>query len=111
MPRAGELDIRSFASDTTFVIGADTLRAYLVAGHTAGTAVYLFRSILFLGDAVTWSWWRGFEPAKRGFSDDTKEAARSLDALWPRLPAGAVKYACTAHARCGPFSLRFLDDR
>jgi len=110
LPRAGELDVRTFARDTAFVVGADTLHAYLVAGHTAGTTVYLFRGVLFLGDAVTYSRRHGFAPAKRGFSDDTRVAAASLERLWDRLPPGAVRYVCTAHAHCVAFSPRFLDD-
>lgn len=110
LPQPGELDVRPFAQDTTFLVGSDTLRAYLVAGHTAGTAVYLFRGILFLGDAVTYSRRHGFAPARRGFSDDTREAAANLDLLWTRLPTGAVRYVCTAHAHCVPFSARFMDD-
>lgn len=109
LPRADQLDVQAFGQDTSFVIGADTLRAYLVTGHTAGTVVYLFRGTLFLGDAVTYSRWGGFAPAKRGFSDDTRAAATNLESLWPRLPPG-VRYVCTAHARCTAYSPRFLAD-
>ena len=110
LPRAGELDVRTFSQDTTFVLGADTLRAYVVAGHTAGTTVYLFRGILFLGDAVTWSRRRGFGPAKPRVSDDPRTAEENLARLWSRLPPGGVRYVCTAHAHCSPFSNRFLLD-
>ena len=110
LPRAGDLDVRTFARDTTFVVGADTLRAYLVTGHTAGTVVYLFRGILFLGDAVTYSRWRGFAPAKPRVSDDPRVALENLERLWPRLPAGGVRYVCTAHAHCAPYTARFLTD-
>jgi glyoxylase-like metal-dependent hydrolase (beta-lactamase superfamily II) len=110
LPRAGELDVRTFAADTAFVLGADTLRAYVVPGHTAGSAAYLFRGVLFVGDAATYSWWRGFAPARRGYSDDARGAAASLARLWPRLPPGGVRYVCTAHARCAPFTARFLAD-
>lgn len=110
LPRAGDLEIVAFASDTAFVVGADTLRAYLVSGHTAGTAVYLLRGVLFLGDAVTWSRFGGFAPAKRGFSDDRREAIANLAELWPRLPPGGVRYACTAHARCARYDRAFLAD-
>lgn len=109
LPRAGEIDLRTFAEDTAFVIGGDTLRAYQVAGHTPGSAVYVFRGILFLGDAVTYSWWSGFAPARRGYSADTRGARTNLALLWPRLPAN-VRHVCTAHARCAPFSARFVDD-
>ena len=110
LPRTGELEVRAFSQDTAFVIGADTLRAWLVPGHTAGSAVYLFRGILFLGDAVTWSRWGGFAPAKRGYSDDAKAAGEQLARLWPRLPSNAVRHVCTAHARCAPYTARFLED-
>ena len=103
LPKHGELAIQPFASDTTIVLGADTLHAYLVPGHTAGSAVYLFRGILFLGDAVTHSTLGGFGPAKRGFTADRATAIESLERLWARLPQGGVQYACTAHADCAPF--------
>ena len=107
-PATTEVDVHTFARDTTFVIGTDTLRAYLVAGHTSGSTVFLFRGTLFLGDAVTWSRRNGFAPARRGFSDDTRAAAANLRDLWPRLPTEGVRYVCTAHARCAPFSAAFV---
>ena len=110
LPRPGELDVRRFARDTTFIVGSDTLRAYVVAGHTAGTTVYLFRGVLFLGDAVTYSRWRGFAPAKPRVSDNPRTAAENLELLWPRLPPEGVRYVCTAHAHCAPFTARFLAD-
>ena len=110
LPRAGDLALTTFTSDTMFVIGRDTLRAYLVSGHTAGTAVYLFRGILFLGDAVTYSRFGGFAVAKRGYSDNRRAAADNLDRLWERLPRNGVRYACTAHARCALFTQKFIDD-
>jgi len=104
LPKRGELSIQPIGSDTVMVIGADTLRAYLLPGHTPGSTAYLFRGTLFLGDAVTHSTIGGFGPAKRGFTADREAAIKSLERLWPRLPDGAVRYACTAHADCAPFS-------
>ena len=109
-PRAGEVALHSFASDTTFVFGGDTLRAYLVTGHTAGSAAYLFRGVLFAGDAVSWSTVGEFAPAKIQYSDNHRAAARNLARLWPRLPANGVRYVCTAHARCALFTPQFLED-
>lgn len=109
-PRPGELEVHGFSRDTTFHIGADTLYAYVVPGHTPGSAAYLFRGVLFLGDAVTYSRSGGFAPAARRYSDDADAAARHLARLWPRLPPNAVRHACTAHARCAPFDARFLRD-
>jgi hydroxyacylglutathione hydrolase len=100
LPRPGEVDIRAFSRDTAFVFGRDTLRAYVVPGHTAGSAGYLFRGTLFLGDAATYTRWGGFASARRGYSDDTRLAKRSLAALLARLPSDQVRYVCTAHAKC-----------
>jgi hypothetical protein len=72
--------------------------------------VYLFRGILFLGDAATHTRWGGFAPARRGYSDDARVAARNLEALWARLPRNAVRYVCTAHAKCGPLTSDLLAD-
>lgn len=109
-PGPGELDVRRFSQDTSIVAGSDTVRAYLVPGHTAGSTAYLFRGVLFLGDAATYASQGGFAPAKRGYSDDATLAAKSLEELWSRLPAGKVRYVCTAHAQCTPFSPRFVRD-
>lgn len=110
LPAPGQLDVRPFASDTAFVFGPDTLRAYVVPGHTAGSAAYLFRGVLFVGDAMTHTRAGGFAPARRGYSDDPRAAKASLAALWRRLPPGGVRHVCTAHARCAPFSPGFLRD-
>jgi glyoxylase-like metal-dependent hydrolase (beta-lactamase superfamily II) len=109
-PRAGELNVQTFGRDTAFVVGDDTVRAYMVAGHTEGSAAYLFRGILFIGDAMTYSSWAGFSSARRGYSDDAATAAESLKRLWPRLPADGVRYVCTAHAACAPFSPELSKD-
>ena len=110
LPRQGDLATTGLTTDTVFVFGSDTLHAYLVPGHTPGSMVYLFRGVLFVGYAMTFSRWGGFGPAKRCFTDDRSMAARNLTALWARLPAGAVRYVCTAHARCGVFTARFVKD-
>lgn len=108
LPGPARVRVHPFARDTTFVVGSDTLYAYLVPGHTAGSAAYLFRGILFLGDAVTWSRAGGFRPAKRGFTHDRRAAIASLTELWRRLPPDAVRYACTAHAHCAAFTPDFV---
>jgi hydroxyacylglutathione hydrolase len=110
LPRAGQVDVRTFARDTVFAVGADTLYGFLVPGHTAGSAVYLFRGTLFLGDAATYTRWSGFGPARRGYSDDPRTAARNLEALWARLPRQTVRFVCTAHAKCSPLTAGFFAD-
>jgi glyoxylase-like metal-dependent hydrolase (beta-lactamase superfamily II) len=109
-PAPEEVKLRGISQDTTFIFGSDTLRAYLIPGHTQGSMVYLFHGVLFAGDAVSWSSRTGFGPAKRKYSDNPKGAARNLAGLWDRLPVNAVKYVCTAHARCALFTPQFLKD-
>ena len=86
--------------DTLFVLGADTVFAYPVPGHTPGSTAYVFRGILFVGDAMNWRPFTGWSGARPEMSDDVAESDRSLAALWRRLPPGSVHVVCTAHAKC-----------
>jgi glyoxylase-like metal-dependent hydrolase (beta-lactamase superfamily II) len=108
LPDSTQLDIRTFSRDTSFVLGRDTLRAFTAPGHTAGSAIYLWRGVLFMGDAVTYLPFRGFRPAKRQFSDEPQVAVASLAALWPRIPLAGVRVICTAHGECAPFNRELL---
>ena len=110
MPREGEVDVRTFSRDTAFAFGRDTLYAFLVPGHTTGSVAYIFRGVLFVGDAATYTRWGGFAPARRGYSDDARTAARSLDDVLARLPADAVRSVCTAHAKCSALTPALLAD-
>lgn len=109
LPDSTQVDARTFSRDTVFVFGKDTLRAYIVPGHTAGSAAYLFRGVLFMGDAVTYLPFRGYRPAKGQFSDDPRAAVASLTMLWPRVPLDRVRVICTAHGECAPFTPDLLD--
>ena len=102
VPDSGEVVVAAFASDTAFVFGADTLRAFLVPGHTAGSVAYLFRGTLFAGDAISWSAVRGLRPAMAGYSDDIDQARRSLASLRERLAPFRVEWLCSAHLKCAP---------
>ena len=110
LPKPNELDVRPFTGDTSFVFGHDTVFAFTVPGHTAGSTAYLFRGVLFLGDAVTYGHLSGFGPARRVYSDDARVAAANLDSLLARIPAARVHHVCTAHAHCTAYSARFLRD-
>ena len=104
-PRPDELRLRPFARDTFMVFGADTLRAYLVPGHTAGSAAYLFRGVLFAGDAISKTYVAGrLRPARAGYSDDATLARRSLAELLVKAESSGVRVVCTAHARCAPYT-------
>ena len=108
LPDSAQLAVRTFSHDTAFVFGSDTLRAYTVPGHTAGSAVYLFRGVLFMGDAVTYYPFRGYRIAKAQFSDNPTAAAASLKTLWPRVRMSDVRVMCTAHGECAPFTPELL---
>lgn len=109
-PAPAEVDARGFSADTMFVFGSDTVRAFSVPGHTMGSTAYLFRGILFVGDAVTHSHFTGYGPARRIHSDDPDRARASLEALWPRVASHRPRVACTAHGWCGLFGPEFIDD-
>ncbi len=110
LPEPGEVEVRTFSSDTAFVFGADTVRAFPVPGHTQGSSAYLFRETLFAGDAVAHSPLMGFHAARRGYSDDVEEARESLANLRARLEPYRVRYVCTAHAHCAPATEEFWEE-
>ncbi len=99
-PWHGEVEVRAFTTDTAFAFGRDTVRAFPVPGHTAGSAAYLFRGVLFVGDAVAYSYLSGFRPAFGIFTDDPERSRASLASLWERVRPHAPLWVCTAHAKC-----------
>lgn len=110
VPGPGDVAVRAFASDTSFVFGRDTLRAFHVPGHTAGTTAYLFRGRLFAGDAIARTWVSGFRPAIGAYSESVAEARRSLESLRERLEPYRVLSMCTAHLECSPVTDAFWSD-
>lgn len=102
LPAPGELDLRPFASDTAFAFGSDTVRAYLVPGHTEGSAAYLFRGIVFAGDALSYTAGFGFTHTKGVFTADMDRSRASLRRLWQRVAPLDPAWFCTAHAKCAP---------
>lgn len=99
-PHPGELDLVRTASDTAIPLGRDTVFAFPLPGHTAGSTAYLFRGILFGGDAINWRPGTGFQGARAEFSDSVELSRQSLRALWQRLPANRVRVMCSAHGKC-----------
>jgi glyoxylase-like metal-dependent hydrolase (beta-lactamase superfamily II) len=106
-PWHGEVEVAGFAGDTAFTFGRDTVRAYAVPGHTAGSAAYLFRGVLFVGDAVAYSYLSGFRPAFGIFTDDPERSRSSVASLWERVRPHAPRWVCTAHAKCAPADSAF----
>lgn len=99
-PRPGDLSIVAIASDTAIVLGRDTVFAFPIPGHTPGSTAYLFRGVLFGGDAINWRPGTGFQGARPEFSDSVAQSRESLVALWARLPLRRMRIMCTAHGKC-----------
>ena len=99
-PRADELALVPVHADTAIVLGRDTVFAFPIPGHTPGSTAFLFRGILFGGDAFNWRPGSGFQGARPEFSDSVALSRESLRALWQRLPPGRTRVMCTAHGKC-----------
>jgi glyoxylase-like metal-dependent hydrolase (beta-lactamase superfamily II) len=112
-PAPGLLTLVPIANDTTFVLGSDTLRAYPIPGHTAGSTAYLFRGVLFAGDAINRRPLVGFRGARPEMSDDVARSRASVRDLWRRIGALPLRTVCTAHAKCtrADSSIRRLAER
>ena len=110
LPDPGEVEVRAFSTDTFMVFGTDTLRAFLVPGHTPGSAAYLFRTRLHAGDAIAHTWLDGYRHALGPYSSDDEEARRNLNALRQRLTAFDVQVVCTSHLKCSAATPDFWAD-
>ncbi|HEX8395310.1 MAG TPA: MBL fold metallo-hydrolase [Longimicrobium sp.] len=107
-PWPGEVNVRAFSADTVMVMGGDTVRAFLNPGHTAGSASYLIRGVLYVGDAVYRSYMTGYRPASPIFTDDHAQSRASLAALFDRVRPFAPRWVCTAHGKCARPDDRFV---
>lgn len=100
LPAPGELDLHAITGDTAIAFGTDTVRAFPIPGHTAGSVAYLLRGVLFVGDALGHTPFRGFHTAEWLYSDDVARSRVSVDALRARLDVRELRFVCTAHAKC-----------
>ncbi|MBC7791363.1 MAG: MBL fold metallo-hydrolase [Anaerolineae bacterium] len=117
-PRKGQVKTKPFSTDTSFILGRDTLYALTVPGHTQGSTAYIFRHVMFVGDALTsgtplllipmpswmlWDWGRMRRGSWR-YADNVRQNRESVRALHDkvaRLPLQArPRLGCIAHAIC-----------
>jgi glyoxylase-like metal-dependent hydrolase (beta-lactamase superfamily II) len=103
-PKPADVHVIPVERDTIFALGSDTLWAFTLPGHTAGSMAYLFRGVLFGGDAVNYRPLAGFQGARPEMSDDPVRSRASLAALWGRLDSTRVRVICSSHAKCAPNS-------
>ena len=107
-PWPGEVAVRPFSRDTVFVLGADTVRAFLIPGHTAGSTAYLHRGVLFAGDAIARPYHTGYGPAMGIFTADRRASEEVLVSLFERLRPYEIRWVCTAHGKCARPDERFV---
>lgn len=82
-------------------VGALQVKAYLVPGHTGGSAVFLSKGVLYLGDSAAGkSDGKSIKPAPWLFSDDPAQNVAELKKLHARLKAenADVKTMVFSHA-------------
>lgn len=91
---------RSLQDGETVTLGETQVRVFGVPGHTAGSAAYLVRDVLFLGDAADIGRDGTLREAPWVFSDSRAENRASLVRLYRRLVAeeAAVKAIVFAHS-------------
>lgn len=87
-----------------FDVGALHVETFAVPGHTAGSAVYLAKGVLFFGDSAGASKSGKMTKAVRLFSKDSAQNVASLDALEARLAPRAAEVKVLAFAHCGPLT-------
>ena len=84
-------------------VGGLQVKAYAVPGHTAGSAAFLSKGVLYLGDnAAGRSSGKGIKPAPWVFSDDTALNAAELKKLHARLKVERAEVKTLAFAHTGP---------
>jgi glyoxylase-like metal-dependent hydrolase (beta-lactamase superfamily II) len=83
-----------------------TKEAFLsVAGHTAGSMMYLANGVLFFGDAATGAADGHIKAPPGPFSDDVNQGVASLHALATTLQGKDVKTFAFAHSGPMPADL------
>jgi hydroxyacylglutathione hydrolase len=83
-------------------VGDLRVEAFAVPGHTAGSAAYLARGVLFFGDSAGASKDGLMMKAVRLFSKDSSQNVASLKALEARLAPRASEVKVLAFAHTGP---------
>ncbi|MBS2030589.1 MAG: MBL fold metallo-hydrolase [Deltaproteobacteria bacterium] len=78
-------------------IGPLTVKAFLIPGHTQGSAAYLARGVLFLGDSAAATSEGKLKGAVWAFSDDAAQAKASLAGLLNKLDPKEVTFLAPAH--------------
>jgi hydroxyacylglutathione hydrolase len=101
-PKANGIKItRALHDGETVTVGSLDVRVFVVPGHTPGSAVFLARSVLFMGDSAEVKKDGTLAPGKRLFTDVPAQNRASLRALAARLAPLATDIAAIAPAHTG----------
>ncbi len=102
MPKERAIKVTQELTDgQTVDVGALQVKAYLLPGHTGGSAAYLSKGVLYLGDSAAGkSDGKGIKPAPWLFSDDPALNVAELKKLHGKLKAdrAEVKTLVFSHA-------------
>jgi hydroxyacylglutathione hydrolase len=88
----------------TVTLGNLAVRVFAVPGHTAGSAAFLVRSVLFMGDSAEATKEGKLAPGRRLFTDDPAQNRASLRQLAVRLAPAAADIKAIACAHSGVLS-------
>jgi glyoxylase-like metal-dependent hydrolase (beta-lactamase superfamily II) len=100
-PSKGRALTNALTDGDPVTVGTVQVTPYPVPGHTAGSAVYFARSVLFMGDTATGQKDGKVRGAPWAFSDDVAQNNASLEALAKKLTAQGVRVDKLAFAHSG----------
>ncbi len=98
---------RAVHDGETVTVGSTAVRVFAVPGHTAGSAAYLARGVLFLGDSASLKSDGTLAGAPWALSDDSAQNHQALRALADRLRPEQVQIVAIApaHTATGTFDV------
>lgn len=79
-PPPGQRQLEELKGDETLTLDGESLTVIHLPGHTPGSVAYLWRDLIFTGDALLQDG-KGVGPAPSFFSEDSGQAKRSLEKL------------------------------
>lgn len=91
---------RTLHDGETVTYDGVNVQVFELPGHTAGSAAYLAKGVLFLGDGANFTKYGRLAGPKWIFSDDVEQGLISLRTLEHRLAplAGSIKAVVTSHS-------------
>lgn len=92
---------RALSDGEVVTVGAVPIRVYAVPGHTAGSAAYLVKDVLFVGDSADVTSDGALQGSPWIFSDSQPQNRASLVRLEQRLAADGVKVQAIVPAHSG----------